>query len=63
MFSFQEILQYANVLLFPILWYIVKLEVRLTKIETMQSAEYQYLVTRNRHTNGKTHLHLEEKES
>ncbi len=43
-----ELLQYVNLLLIPILWYIVKVEVRLTKIEVMQSAEFKFLVSRKR---------------
>lgn len=46
--GFNEILQFVNLLLIPILWYVVKLEIRLTKIETMQGAEYQFLVNRRR---------------
>lgn len=51
--SLESALQFINLLLVPILWYIVKVEVRLTKIETMQGAEYQFLIGRKRHANGK----------
>ena len=46
--TIQEILPYLQLLLIPILLYIIKVEVRLTKIETMQSAEYQHLMRRTR---------------
>lgn len=46
--TFVDLLSYLQLLLFPILWYIVKVEVRLTKIETMQSAEYIHLMRRVR---------------
>lgn len=46
--TLQEFLPYLQLLLIPILLYIVKVEVRLTKIETMQSAEYQHLMRRTR---------------
>ena len=46
--TLAELLPYLQLLLIPILLYIIKVEVRLTKIETMQSAEYQHLMRRTR---------------
>lgn len=46
--TIPDLLQFANVLLLPILYYIVRVEVRLTKIETLQSAEYVSLMSRVR---------------
>jgi hypothetical protein len=50
--TWGEIFQWVNLLLIPILLYLVRVESRLTRIETMQSAEYQYLVGRMRSSNG-----------
>lgn len=46
--SWTEIFQWVNLLLIPILLYLIKVETRLTRIEVMQSAEYQFLVQRKR---------------
>lgn len=47
--TMSDILQWINVLLIPILIYIVKIEMRIVRIETMQGAQYQNLVRRTRH--------------
>lgn len=46
MIDFKDLLQYINLLLVPILLYIIKVEIRLTKIETMQSAEFTFLMNK-----------------
>lgn len=51
-----ELLQWVNVLLIPIVAYLIRIETRLTKMETMQSAEYQFLIGRHRSTNGANKL-------
>lgn len=52
--SFIEILQFINILLIPLLYYIIKVEIRLTKIEVMQGAEYRFLVSRTRSKDNST---------
>lgn len=44
----SELLQYVNVLLIPVIAYLIRIETRLVKMETMQSAEYKFLVSRVR---------------
>jgi len=46
--NITDVLDFVNLLLIPLLFYVVKVEIRLTKIEVMQSAEYKFLVERNR---------------
>jgi len=47
-----ELLQYVNVLLIPVIAYLIRIETRLVKMETMQSAEYKLLISRTRATDA-----------
>lgn len=46
--TFTELLQWTNLGFLPLLIYIIKLETRLARIETLMAAEYKFLTREGR---------------